>query len=151
MLGPADRLVTLVVIAMAALGQDPPRDEALALLRDVLAGEDTPDSRAMLLRALTAAERMSPEEKDEALEHARVLVQDPELDPLLIAAACEAAVKSGDRDALGASVSILRKRVPGTVATHLYAWPLAMQTGDLEAPAVSWTAPTSWVRPSRTA
>lgn len=119
-------------LASVVLGQGR-RDEALALLHEVLATAETPENRAMLVRALTTTETMTDAERDEALAHARVLVQNPELDPLLISAACEAAVKGDDPEILAAGVAILRERAPQTVAAHLYAWPLAMRAGDLEA------------------
>jgi Zn-dependent protease with chaperone function len=113
------------------------RDEALALAREALAAEATPENQSAVIAALLGlgtgeATQHTAEERREALKHATALLKLPELDPTLALTACAAAMANKDLGLLRRCVGRLQEAAPDEASTHYFAWFVAMQEGDFD-------------------
>jgi Zn-dependent protease with chaperone function len=112
------------------------RSEAQGLCRQAFASEKTPENRAALIGTLLPGGpkgEATAAEKQEAKSQAVVLIAGPELDPVLLYPACQAAVAAEDLVLLRSCGSRLASAAPREAPTHYFAWIVAMADGDFDA------------------
>jgi Zn-dependent protease with chaperone function len=112
------------------------RDEALPLCRQALQTQQTAENRAGLISALLdTAEGTEPtdQERAEARRQAQALLENDELDVSLLVAACRGAVAGENLEMLRSCVDRLEVRGPDEIATHYFAWFVAMSDGEFGA------------------
>ncbi len=111
------------------------RQDALSLCREVYDREASRENRSALVVALAARDESGKQpteaELEEALEHASILLDDPDVDEWAVVSACQAAAASSNTATLSRCYGRLQDVSPDHDLTHYVGWLLPMLRGDL--------------------
>ena len=106
------------------------RQDALSLCREVYDREASRENRSALVVALAARDESGKQpteaELEEALEHASILLDDPDVDEWAVVSACQAAAASSNTATLSRCYGRLQDVSPDHDLTHYVGWLLPM-------------------------